>query len=108
MLISINTTNNTIDSNENIASDSNTAVEANTNTTTSNNTSEETNITNPEEKAISIVKKDWGNDPDVYFSVDGVESNGIYLVGVRDKETTYVKYWYSVNLSTETFTIKAD
>lgn len=110
-----NTANNV---NENTVDQNNVSNENSNNTDTSNNTNngndqngnsgQETNVTdNPEEKAINIVKKDWGTDNDVYFSFDGIDSNGRYIVGVRDKATTYVKYWYDVDLKTETFTMRS-
>jgi len=57
-----------------------------------------------EEKAIKIVKKDWGEDSSVKISIDGMDSAGRYVVAVRDKETTKALAFYTVNISDGTFT----
>ena len=56
------------------------------------------------EKAIDIVEKDWGEDSAVYFAQDGQNENGEYIICVRDKNSTTAIAWYTVNLSTGTFT----
>ena len=80
------------------------------NTTTNNNlnsNTEEVSVNNPEEKAIQIAKKDWGEDDSVYFSYDGIDGGtGNYIIGVRDRENTYIKCWYYVNVKLGTFTVK--
>lgn len=58
----------------------------------------------PLEKAISIVKKDWGLDNSVYFAEDGTTVNGEYIIAVRRKSTTEALAWYTVNVATGTFT----
>lgn len=73
------------------------------NTTTSTETFEETPKT-AEEKAISIVKKDWGEDKNVDIAIDGMDNNGNYIVAVRDSSTTEAKAFYTVNTSSGTFT----
>ena len=73
----------------------------NTNTTT-NEPKEETPKTDLE-KAIDIVKKDWGADSTVYFAQDGQKESGEYIICVRDTETTSAKAWYTVNVQTGTF-----
>lgn len=55
------------------------------------------------EKAIYIVKKDWGNDTTVYFAQDGKTNNNEYIICVRDKDTTEALAWYTVNIEEETF-----
>ena len=55
------------------------------------------------EKAIDIVKKDWGADSTVYFAQDGQKESGEYIICVRDTETTSAKAWYTVNVQTGTF-----
>ena len=85
---------------------------ANTNTSTDTNTipnqpSEEVNVSDPEQKAIAIAQNNWGEDDSVYASFDGIESStGYYIIGIRDKETTYIKCWYYVNVQDGTFTVK--
>ena len=55
-----------------------------------------------EEKAVEIVRKDWGNDSSVNIAYTGYrDDNGIYYVEVR-KETYLVKM-YKVNVENGTF-----
>ena len=56
-----------------------------------------------EEKAIDIVKKDWGNSNNVNFSVQGMDGNGNYIISVTDSNTVALAF-YTVNVSNETFT----
>ncbi len=57
-----------------------------------------------EEKAINMVKKDWGEDKNVDIAIDGMDSNGNYIVAVRDSSTTEAKAFYTVNTSSGTLT----
>lgn len=59
-----------------------------------------------EEKAINIVKEDWGEDKNVDISIDGIDSNSNYIVAVRDNATTEAKAFYIVNILDGTFTKK--
>lgn len=59
-----------------------------------------------EEKATSIVKKDWGEDNNVEISIDGIDSNGNYIVAVRNSKTTEALAFYTVNVRNNTFTKK--
>ncbi len=61
---------------------------------------EETN----KEKAMNIVKKDWGEDDNVYFTFESIDSRGNYIVYVREGETTRAISSYTINLETGTFT----
>lgn len=70
--------------------------------TTSSETLEESPKTS-EQKAIDIAKKDWGNDSNVNFSVQGMDGNGNYIVVVSDSSTVSLAF-YSVNIKNETFT----
>ena len=54
------------------------------------------------EKAIDIVKEDWGPDTSVYFAQDGTK-NGKYIICVRDKASTAALAWYTVNVEDGTF-----
>ena len=56
-----------------------------------------------EEKAKAIVKKDWGEDNKVYFTVDGSNGNGEFTVCVRESATTKILYRYTVNINTGEF-----
>lgn len=68
------------------------------------NSSEKANT--PEEKAKKIVMDNWGEDDSVYYSYDGTDSNGAYIICVRDKATTRALYWYYVDINTGDFEIK--
>ncbi len=56
------------------------------------------------EKAIDIVKKDWGEDSSVYFAEDGQTRDGEYVICVRDNNTTSAIAWYTVDIKTGKFT----
>lgn len=74
------------------------------NNTTSNNleknNTEKIEGNTNEEKAINIVKKNWGNEEGVYFSTMGIDANGRYIVTVNNSSTTYIYAWYAVNIET--------
>ena len=57
---------------------------------------------NDEEKAVNIVKKDWGEDNSVYFTIEETQ-NEKYTISVREKDTTRTISTYEVNIQTETF-----
>lgn len=82
-------------------------VEEETNKNTIDNTvSSETFTESPqtaEEKAINLVKKDWGQDNNVKFSVEGINQNGYYIVVVRNNSTEALAF-YTVDLNNQTFT----
>lgn len=61
--------------------------------------SEVTDSSDDKNKAIQLVKKDWGKDDSVYFYVDEEKGNGKYVVSVRNKETTSVVVWYNVDIN---------
>ena len=76
---------------------------------TENTVSSETFEESPktaEEKAIEIVKNDWKENNNVEFSVEGMDGNGSYIVVVRNSQTTEALAFYSVNVTSETFTKK--
>ena len=54
------------------------------------------------DKAIDLVKKDWGEDNTVYFAQDGKTEKGEFIICVRDNETTGARAWYSVNVEAGT------
>ena len=60
--------------------------------------SQEEKTENKEEKAIQLVKKEWGEDKTVIFSIEKKNGNK-YRVAVRDNSTT-VLAWYEVNTET--------
>lgn len=55
-------------------------------------------ITDQKQKAIELVKKEWGNDDSVNFAFDYVNENGEYVIAVKDNTTTAVKNYFRVNL----------
>ena len=64
------------------------------------------NANSDEEKAIILVKANWGEDDTVYFSNDGKNSDGKYVICVRDKSTTKALAYYEVDVEDESFTIR--
>ncbi len=92
-----NTTNTNVENNiaENNAVENNTAEENNT----ENNEIEESGLID-EKRAIEIVKKEWGNTNGYEFVIDYQNSDGEYVIAVRDSNTTRVIEWYVVNAET--------
>lgn len=72
--------------------------------TTSSETFEESPKT-AEEKAIDIAKKDWKDDKNVNFTIQGMDGNGNYIVVVSDSETVALAF-YTINVANQTFTKK--
>lgn len=64
------------------------------------------NTENKEEQAKEIVKNNWGEDDSVYYSYDGIDKDGRYIICVRDKATTKALFWYYVDLESGTFEIE--
>lgn len=107
-----NNANNTVNNTENNKQDNevnnivNNNVNNNTNNTTVNNTqntvvNEEVTVTD-EQKAIDLAKKEFGTTEGVYFKKEQTQGNGIYIVSVRDSETTKALEWYTVNVKNGT------
>lgn len=59
-----------------------------------------------EEKAINIVKSDWGTTENVYFVTMGIDASGKYIVTVNDSSTTATLAWYLVDVVTGKFDIQ--
>lgn len=98
-----NTVANEIEVSNNIVSN-NTVANQTSNTTKQTNTSSAPAIpavTDDKQKAIELVKKEWGDDDSVSFSFDYINENGEYVVAVKDKSSATVKYYFRVNLQTE-------
>ena len=55
-----------------------------------------------EERAIEMIKNDWGKDDNVTFKIDEQIDNGKYVVSVIDKNTTQVIMWYDVDVKNNT------
>lgn len=63
----------------------------------------ETQADNDEEKAIAIVKKDWGDTTGVAFKVEQINANGTYIISVRNEDSVALE-WYTVNPKTGKYT----
>lgn len=55
-------------------------------------------VTSKEEKAINLVKKEWGNTKGVYVSCMGIDNDGKYTISVNDSKTTRVLAFYTVDV----------
>lgn len=92
---------------ENMLEENNTVVEEpEKNEVEENNVAEGKDENAPEERAKQIAKDNWGEDDTVYFSYDGKDEKGRYIICVREKATTKALYWYYVDVETGTFDIK--
>ena len=61
-------------------------------------------VTTREERAVELVKKEWGSTDGVYFSNESVDSQGRYIVSVRDKKTTTSLAFYLVDVDKQLVT----
>ena len=61
-------------------------------------------VTTRDEKAVELVKKEWGSTDGVYFSNESVDSQGRYIVSVRDKKTTASLAFYLVDVDKQLVT----
>ena len=61
-------------------------------------------VTSKEQKAINLVKQAWGGDDGVYFSNESIDSQGRYIVSVRDKGTTNSLAFFLVDVDKELVT----
>lgn len=93
-----NTVNDSIDEEEN-------TVENTPTTNTQSNTStvnEDNENSDAEDVAIQLAKEEWGEDnEDVYYYIEENLSENVYVVSVRDKNTTATLANYEVNIETE-------
>lgn len=103
-----NTLTNQINNSEKNEIEENKTIDSEVNEMENNVVEDETtNSFNPEEKAKQIVKANWGEDDDtVYYSYDGINEQGKYVICVRDKATTKALYRYYVDVETETCEIE--
>lgn len=74
----------------------------NTQTTTNPEEPQETQKTD-KEKAIEIVKKDYGTSDNIKFNEEGTDSDGRIIVVVRDIDTTAALQFYHVDVINGTF-----
>lgn len=61
-------------------------------------------VTSKEQKAINLVKQAWGGEDGVYFSNESIDSNGRYIISVRDKGTTNSLAFFLVDVDKELVT----
>lgn len=99
----INTTNTT--QSENVVQNNN-SIEENNNiekeVIQESSMEDEINKEVNSETAIELVKKKWGEaDTSVYYTSEGINDNGEYLVAVRSKESTFIMANFKVNVSTK-------
>lgn len=57
---------------------------------------------NDEDRAISIVKNDWGDSSGVAFKIEHINNDGSYEIVVRNEDGNALA-WYTVNPKTGTF-----
>lgn len=67
-------------------------------------TSTTESVTTKEEKAVELVKKEWGSTDGVYFSNESIDSQGRYIVSVRNKKTTASLAFYLVDIDKQLVT----
>lgn len=97
-----NTVANTTDTNKgnNIVQNNNLENNSVENNTTEENNGTEGNGPVDEEKAIEIVKDEWGMTDGYEFIIDYKNNDGEYIIAVRDSNTTRVMERYVVNAET--------
>lgn len=114
-----NTNKNNAANNSNSNAENNASNKKSQNTVNTENKAENENNVNEEtgatetfkeepktesEKAIELVKLDYGNADNVSIKVEGINNDGTYIISVRDKNTTQALAFYTVNVSEKTFT----
>ena len=97
-------TNNQVknETNNNAKNEAKNEVNNNENTNATINEPKEETTKTDLEKAIDIVKKDWGEDDNVYFTFESIDGNGNCVIYVREGETTREISIYTVNIKTGT------
>ena len=76
-----------------------------TNETKNEQTSNQT-VASKEERAIELVKKEWGEDDGVYFTNESIDNEGRYIVSVRNKNTTSLLAFYTVDVAKQLVTMQ--
>lgn len=71
----------------------------------SKNESSNIGVTDKKERAIELVKKEWGTDNSVDFVFDFANENDEYIIAVKDKTNATVRNYFKVNLEKETVEI---
>lgn len=99
-----NLVNNTV--NDNNVVENTVPNEVVQNTVTEETTSSQSPKEDNDQKAINMVKQDWGEDSSVTFKIDEKKENGKYVVSVVDKKTTAVLVWYDVDVKNNTIQVR--
>lgn len=63
------------------------------------------NSKNSQEKALDLVKEEWGEDDTVYYTIDN-ESGSIFNISVRSKQTTETLAEYEVNVEKQSINMR--
>lgn len=104
--INKNNVNNNVNENEvsNVVNEMTNEVMLNEIVEDTNTVSSETFEESPktdEEKAIDMVKKDWGTTNNVNFSMQGMDENGRFIIVVTNSQTKVLAF-YTVNVKNNT------
>ena len=90
---------NKLEEQENEIENTESETQENKNETSNNDIQEEKK--DGDEKAIALVKKKWGESDDtVYYNIEEQISDNVYIVSVRDSETTEDLSEYRVDIKT--------
>lgn len=63
-------------------------------------------VTSKEERAVELVKKEWGETEGLYFSNDAIDTEGRYIVSVHDRSTTNTLAFFIVDVDSGLVTKK--
>ena len=91
--------------------ENNTTTESNTQNTEikgkeeADTQNEKENESSKKEQALDLVKKEWGEDNTVYYTIDSASGN-IYNISVRSKATTEALIEYEVDVINKKIIIK--
>ena len=96
-----NTTSDDEQNNENIDNEKNTSSLEN-DVGAGNNPSSDSGKEGNEEKALNLARNQWGeNDNNVYYYVEEKVSDDVFIISVRDKNTTMSLADYEVDIKSE-------
>lgn len=87
---------------ENKVTDNTSENKTNNNSSNEDSSNNQNNSSYLRDIAISLAKKEWGEDNSVYYSVEDGNSKDEYIVSIRDSSTTAEIVSYNVNVKTKT------
>ena len=108
-IIGNKTQENIVENKNEIEDETNIEVEENNTSETNKISEKENNNTTPtsdskktgKELALELAKKEWGeNDISVYYYIEEKKSEDVYIISVRNRETTAGMIDYEVNIKT--------